>query len=54
LAQVIARTVFGSGVQMSPILAPVILVISLIVAFAGSAIPLRTALRLGPTDVLRG
>jgi putative ABC transport system permease protein len=53
LAQVIARTVFGSGIPVSPILAPVILLISLIVAFAGAAIPLRTALRLGPTDVLR-
>jgi putative ABC transport system permease protein len=53
LAQVIARTVFGSGVPLSPMLAPIILAISLIVAFAGSAIPLRTALRLGPTDVLR-
>jgi len=53
LAQVIARTVFGSGVPLSPILAPIIVAISLIVSFAGSAIPLRTALRLGPTDVLR-
>jgi len=53
LAQVIARTVFGSGVTLSPILAPIIVMISLIVSFAGSAIPLRTALHLGPTDVLR-
>jgi len=54
LAQVIARTVFGSGIGMSPVLMPLILAISLVVAFVGSAIPLRTALRLGPTDVLRG
>jgi putative ABC transport system permease protein len=54
LAQLIARTVFGSGVPMSPILGPVILGLSLIVAFVGSAIPMRTALRLGPIDVLRG
>jgi putative ABC transport system permease protein len=53
LAQVIARTVFGSSVPLSPILAPIIVAISLIVSFAGSSIPLRTALRLGPTDVLR-
>jgi putative ABC transport system permease protein len=53
LAQIIARTVFGSGVGLSPILAPVIIGLSLVVAFAGSAIPMRTALRLGPIDVLR-
>jgi len=53
LAQLVARSVFGSGVPMSPVLAPVILAISLVVVFAGSAMPLRTALRLGPTEVLR-
>jgi len=54
LAQIIGRTVFGSGVAMSPILTPVILALSLIVAFIGSAIPMRTAMRVGPIDVLRG
>jgi putative ABC transport system permease protein len=54
LAQVISNTVFGSAVAVNGALVPIVLGLSMVVAFAGSAIPLRTALRFEPSIVLKG
>ncbi|HEY6330123.1 MAG TPA: ABC transporter permease [Blastocatellia bacterium] len=54
LAQLISSTVFGSFVAMSGVLVPVVLAIAMAVAFAGSALPLRTALKFEPSIVLKG
>jgi putative ABC transport system permease protein len=54
LAQVVARTVFGSAIAVSPVLAPIVLIVSIGVAFLGSAVPLRAALKFDPSVVLRG
>jgi putative ABC transport system permease protein len=54
LAELLARSVFGSAIEWSSAVAPLVLVISIGVAFAGSAMPLRAALGLEPAAVLRG
>jgi len=54
LTELISNTVFGSGVPLSGALAPVVLGIAMAVAFAGSAVPLRTALKFRPSIVLKG
>jgi putative ABC transport system permease protein len=54
LAQVVARTVFGSAIAVSPILAPIVVIVSVGVAFLGTAVPLRAALKFDPSVVLRG
>ncbi|HUK90459.1 MAG TPA: ABC transporter permease, partial [Blastocatellia bacterium] len=54
LTELISNTVFGSGVPLSGALAPVVLGIAMVVAFAGSAVPLRTALKFRPSIVLKG
>src|SRR5262245_55448021 len=52
-ALVRART-FGEGSGLEPILLPVALAVALAVAFLGTLAPLRMALRLDPSTVLRG
>jgi len=54
LAQVVARTVFDSPIAVSPVLAPIVLIVSVGVAFLGSAVPMRAALKFDPSVVLRG
>jgi putative ABC transport system permease protein len=54
LARQIGRAVFNSEITIAPVLLPVILVIAVIVTFAGSAAAIRTAVRLDPVFALRG
>ena len=54
LAQLISRSVFNSQLEVTGVLAPIVLLIAVCVAFAGSAIPLRSALKFDPSLVLRG
>ncbi len=54
LAQEIGIWIFNSRVAIEPVLFPVVLVIALIVAMAGSAASIRRAVRFSPAIVLRG
>jgi putative ABC transport system permease protein len=54
MAQLVAHTVFGSSIAMNPVVVPLVLAVSVAVAFAGSLIPMRTALKFDPSIVLRG
>lgn len=54
LARLLAQSVFGSPIELSGAIAPLVIIISIAVTFAGSALPLRAALRVEPAIVLRG
>ncbi len=54
LAQVIGRSVFGAAVEPKLVVLPLILGIALMVAVAGSLVPLVRALRAEPAVILRG
>lgn len=54
LAREIGVWIFNSRVTIEPVLFPVVLVIALIVATAGSAASIRRAVRFSPAVVLRG
>jgi putative ABC transport system permease protein len=54
LAHQIGRSIFNSDISISPVLLPVILVIAVIVTFAGSAAAIRRAVGLDPVFALRG
>jgi putative ABC transport system permease protein len=54
LAHQIGRSIFNSEISISPVLLPVILVIAVIVTFAGSAAAIRRAVGLDPVFALRG
>jgi len=54
LAHQIGRSIFSSEITISPVLLPVILVIAVIVTFAGSAAAIRKAVGLDPVFALRG
>jgi putative ABC transport system permease protein len=54
LAHQIGRSIFNSDIAITPVLLPVILVIAVIVTFAGSATAIRNAVRLDPVYALRG
>jgi putative ABC transport system permease protein len=54
LARQIGRSIFNSEIAITPVLLPVILVIAVIVTFAGSAAAIRNAVRLDPVFALRG
>jgi putative ABC transport system permease protein len=54
LAHQIGRSIFGSEITITPVLLPVILVIAVIVTFAGSAAAIRKAVELDPVFALRG
>jgi len=54
LAHQIGRSIFNSQITIAPVLFPVILVIAVIVTFAGSAAAIRKAVRLDPVFALRG
>jgi putative ABC transport system permease protein len=54
LAQYIGQSVFGSSVMLAPVVIPMTIGISLVVAVGASAIPIRRALGIEPAIVLRG
>jgi len=54
LARVIGMSIFQSPVAITPLLIPVVLSLAVVVAFAGSALPIRRATKLDPVLVLRG
>ncbi len=54
LSQIIGLWVFGSRVGFSPIVIPVNVAISVLIALAGSLIPSRLIARLHPAEVLHG
>jgi putative ABC transport system permease protein len=54
LAHEIGRSIFSSDISIPPVLLPVILVIAVMVTFAGSAAAIRRAVSLDPVFALRG
>jgi putative ABC transport system permease protein len=54
IAQRIGRTIFHSGVEITPVLLPIVIFLALLVTIGGSAAAIRRALRLDPVVVLRG
>jgi putative ABC transport system permease protein len=54
MAEEIGRWIFGSRVTIEPVLFPVILVVAVMVTFAGSAASIRRAMHFSPAIVLRG
>ena len=54
LARQIGRSIFDSQISIPPVLFPVILVIAVLVTFAGSAAAIRRAVSLDPVFALRG
>ena len=54
LAQAIGNSVFGSQVQIEPVLFPIILAIAIVVTFAGSAAAICRAVKFDPVYALRG
>jgi putative ABC transport system permease protein len=54
LAHQIGRSIFNSEIAISPVLLPVILVLAVMVTFAGSAAAIRKAVELDPVFALRG
>ena len=53
-AQIIGHTVFGSGVDMKPMVIPIVIVLIIAVTIIGSIPAIRTLLRLRPAEVLHG
>jgi putative ABC transport system permease protein len=54
LTREIGREIFGSGIEVQPVLLPVILGISIAVTFGGSAVAIRRAVKYDPVLALRG
>ncbi len=54
IAQRIGHTIFHSGVEITPVLLPIVIFLALLVTIGGSAAAIRRALRLDPVVVLRG
>ncbi len=53
LAAWLSQRIFSSGISLNFVLLPVVLVLALLVAIAGSTTSIRTALRLPPSSILR-
>ena len=53
-AQIIGQTVFGSAIDMKPMVIPIVAVLVLGVTLFGSIPAIRMLLRLRPTEVLHG
>ena len=53
-AQIIGRTVFSSGIEMKPMVIPIVVVLVIAVTLAGSIPAIRMLLRLRPAEVLHG
>jgi putative ABC transport system permease protein len=54
LARVLGRAIFGSGIEIQPVLFPLILGIAILVTVAGSAAAIRRAVKSDPVHALRG
>jgi putative ABC transport system permease protein len=54
LARVVGMSVFGVAPEQRAVLLPVVLGLAVLVAFAGSLVPLRRAAHLAPAPILRG
>jgi putative ABC transport system permease protein len=54
LARQIGRTIFGSNIMVEPVLLPLILLVAIIVTFAGSAAAIVRAMNFDPVYALRG
>ncbi len=54
LAQVIGLGIFGSTVSFNPIIIPVTIAVSVLIAFTGSLMPSRLITKLYPAEVLHG
>jgi putative ABC transport system permease protein len=54
LTREIGREIFGSTIEVQPVLLPVILGISIAVTFGGSAVAIRRAVKYDPVLALRG
>jgi putative ABC transport system permease protein len=54
LARQIGRAIFDSDILVQPVLFPIILVIAIVVTFAGSAAAIRKAVLFDPVFALRG
>ncbi|HXW18236.1 MAG TPA: FtsX-like permease family protein, partial [Candidatus Acidoferrales bacterium] len=54
LARALGESVFGVPASLRMILLPIVLGLAVLVAIAGSAIPLRRAARFEPAPILRG
>ncbi len=54
LAHQIGRSIFDSQISIQPVLLPVVLVVAVLVTFAGSAAAIRRAVQLDPVFALRG
>ena len=54
LARQIGRAIFDSDISVQPVLFPIILVIAIVVTFAGSAAAIRKAVLFDPVFALRG
>lgn len=54
LAQVIGKSVFGSGIESAPMVIPIISVVVILLALIGSIPAIKYLLRLKPTEVLHG
>jgi putative ABC transport system permease protein len=54
VAQEIGQAIFHSGVEITPVLLPVVMVLAVLVTVGGSAGAIRRALKLDPVVVLRG
>jgi putative ABC transport system permease protein len=54
LAREIGQSVFGSQIEIEPVLFPIILGVAIVVTFAGSALSIRKAVKFDPVYALRG
>jgi putative ABC transport system permease protein len=54
LARVLGRAIFGSGIEIQPVLFPLILGTAILVTVAGSAAAIRRAVKSDPVHGLRG
>ena len=53
-AQIIGQTVFGSAIEMKPLVIPIVTVLIVVVTLFGSIPAIRTLLRMKPAEVLHG
>ena len=53
-AQIIGQTVFGSAIDIKPMIIPIVAVLVIVVVLLGSIPAIRVLLRLKPTEVLHG
>jgi putative ABC transport system permease protein len=54
LARALGRAIFGSAIDIQPVLLPVILGLAIAVTVAGSAAAIRRAVKYDPVHALRG